>query len=156
MTEQTKLTSSKSSWVMRVELHLPPPEQMPNDMLEMAAAIAWVNYRVEGKGWLWLLVNLKSAPKYMYLSQAQMQKMAALNRTCHRDLNTYTPTDELLLSVTPNWEVFSPDLIGENEYHYDYKINLKERVGKSGSECWQVWGARLGAVGPSGTLTTMQ
>ncbi len=41
-------------WIMRVDLHLPTPDEMPDEMLEIAASIAWVNYRVEGTGCLWL------------------------------------------------------------------------------------------------------
>lgn len=37
---------------MRVDLHLPTPDEMLDEMLEIAAAIAWVNYRVEGPGCL--------------------------------------------------------------------------------------------------------
>lgn len=147
---------SKFPWVMRVELHLPTPEQMPQDILERAAAVSWVNFRVEGRGWLWLQANLNSAPDYMYLSQAKLRKTADNDRAFHPHVDTYNPTDELLISVTPNWEIFPPNLIGENEYYSDYRINVKEQSGKSCSECWQVWGEQLGEVERSGTLTTIE
>jgi hypothetical protein len=65
-------------WIMRVDLHLPTPDEMPDEMLEIAAAIAWVNYRVEGPGCLWLMVNSCCEPKFMRRFKSEVHHLKSL------------------------------------------------------------------------------
>lgn len=139
-------------WVMRVELYLPTAEEMADEMVEIAGAIAWANYRIEGKGCLLLQANLQSAPEYMYVPEARVQKSPATKKPSHPDIDAYDPANEIILLVSPNWYVFPPELAADNNPTRHYRINVKERVGKSCEECWLLWGERLGEVGLQGTL----
>lgn len=138
------------SWVMRVDLHLPTPDEMPDEMLEIATAIAWVNYRVEGRGGLWLMVNSCCEPKFMYLPDIKLTR--TIGERAHPEVDVYDPINELLLLVSPNWEIFAGELVGDNQANFHYRINVKERVGKSCEECWEVWGEKLGEVGREGMV----
>lgn len=147
------MTQSNSyPWVMRVELHLPTADEMTDEMVEIAAAIAWANYRIEGKGCLLLQANLRSAPEYMYVPEARIQKSRTTNKPSHPDIDAYDPANEILLLVSPNWYVFPPELAGDNQRSFNYRINVKERVGKSCEQCWLLWGERLGEVWREGIL----
>ncbi|NEP43122.1 MAG: hypothetical protein F6K35_29415 [Okeania sp. SIO2H7] len=139
-------------WVMRVELYLPTAEEMTDEMVEIAAAIAWANYRIEGKGCLLLQANLRSAPEYMYVPEARIQKSRPTQKPSHPDIDAYDPANEILLLVSPNWYVFPPELTADNNPSRNYRINVKKRVGKSCEECWLLRGERLGEVGREGTL----
>lgn len=141
----------RGSWVMRVDLHLPKPDEMLPEMLEMAAAVAWANYQVEGRGCLWLQVNVDDVPGYMYLPDIKLRQ-SPNRKPCHPDVETYDPVNEILLSVTPNWEVFHSDLIGNKVFHFNYRVHVKDKVGKSCFECWELWGERLGEVELEGIL----
>ncbi|MBD2291439.1 MAG: hypothetical protein ACK47N_12315 [Microcystis sp.] len=140
-------------WIMRVDLHLPTPDEMPDEMLEIAAAIAWVNYRVEGPGCLWLMVNSCCEPKFMYLPDIKLRRIA---ERAHPEVDIYDPINELLLLVSPNWEIFPGELVGDNETNFYYRINVKERVGKSCEDCWEVWGEKLGEVGREGMVKVVE
>lgn len=137
---------------MKVDLHLPHPDDMPDEMLEMAAAVAWINYSQEGRGRLWLLANVRDVPEYMYVPLAKMQQMPKTEAVNDPNLETYDPLNELLLSVSPNWEIFPPELACANQTSFDYRIHVLDRVEKSCQECSQIWGKRLEAVGTSGML----
>jgi len=142
------------SWVMRVDLHLPTPDEMPNEMLEIAAALVWVNYRVEGRGCLWLMVNPNCEPKFMYLPDLKLTQ--TIGERAHPEVDNYAPINEILLLVTPNWELFSGELVGNNQANFNYRINVKERVGKSCEQCWQVWGDSLEEVGREGMVKVVE
>ena len=79
----------------------------------------------------------------MYLLDIKLRRIA---ERAHPEVDIYDPINELLLLVSPNWEIFTGELVGDNETNFYYRINVKERVGKSCEDCWEVWGEKLGEV----------
>ena len=46
--------------------------------------------------------------------------------------------------------------MGYNETNFYSRINVKERVGKSCQDCWEVWGEKLGEVGREGMVRVVE